>query len=502
MSDRFYELIRHLHVGVVVQGPSTEVLVCNPASLELLGLEEDQYRGKTSYDPDWNIIREDGTPFEASQRPMASVLATGKAVRNVVMGVYRPKRKDRVWLLVNAQPTLDDAGCIVEVVATLIDLTERKHLETSLVEARKLESIGRLAGGIAHDFNNLLNVITAATSLAMKMLPPEASARAELEVSLDAAQRATSLTRQLLTFARRREFSTATCDVASVLSDLQPLLSRVAGNHIHLDMSVPPSAGSTRMDSVELEQILVNLTANARDAMPSGGTLRISAEHVVLEGDGEVAAGDYVRIVVSDTGEGMDAATRERIFEPFFTTKDLGRGTGLGLATVHGVIRQHGGVISVDSAKGRGTQFVMLLQRTAPLPAPEQSHNPVAARAGETILLVEDEEALRKLAGRVLEDLGYIVLTARNGTEALRVAAEHTGPIHLLFTDYTMPEMNGVLLATQMRTKYPTMRILITSGFAEEERVPRHLWRVLDKPYRLDHLEARVRATLDEGSYP
>jgi two-component system, cell cycle sensor histidine kinase and response regulator CckA len=498
MADRFYELIRHLHIGVVVQGPSTEVLVCNPAALELLGLDEDQYRGKTSYDPDWNIVREDGTPFEAQERPIATVLATGRPVRNVVMGVFRPKRRDRVWLLVNAQPELDAAGCIVEVVATLIDITERKQLESSLIEARKLESIGRLAGGIAHDFNNLLAVITGATSLAMEMLPVDAPAREELALSLDAAHRAAGLTAQLLTFARRRELSSRACDVAAVVTSIERLLTRVAGAHVAVEIAADPATGWTLMDPVELEQILVNLTANARDAMPSGGTLSINTRPVSLAlDDGTLLRGKYARIEVADTGEGMDEATRSKIFEPFFTTKGPGHGTGLGLATVHGIVHQHGGQISVDSALGRGTRIVIHLRRSDEPIVATPSPKPAQPRGHETILVVEDERALLLLARRMLEKLGYVVLTARNGSDALRVADAYAGTIHLLFTDLTMPEMNGTRLATALRERRPNLRVLITSGYTEDRRLFEDAWEVLDKPYVAAQLASRIRAILD-----
>jgi signal transduction histidine kinase len=227
------------------------VLLCDPAALELLGLDESQ-PGKTSYDADWNIIREDGTAFEAESRPMARVLATGGGVRNVVMGVYRPKTKDRAWLLVNAEPERDAEGRIVQIVATLIDITDRKRLESSLLEARKLESIGRLAGGIAHDFNNLLAVITTATSLAIDRLPPGSPAREELEVSLDAARRAAALTRQLLVFARKSPASPGVADVKALVDGMTTLLAHVVGSHIALQVDCA-STWSTRLAPVESE---------------------------------------------------------------------------------------------------------------------------------------------------------------------------------------------------------------------------------------------------------
>ncbi len=499
MPDRFSALIQALRVGVVVQGPSTEVRLCNPAALEMLGLDEDQYRGRTSYDPDWNIVREDGTPFEAAQRPMSQVLATGKPVHNVVMGVFRPRRGDRAWILVNVDPEFDADGRIVELVATLIDITERKRLEGALVEARKLESIGRLAGGIAHDFNNLLTVITTATSLAMRRLGPDDRSRADLAVTLEAADRAAALTRQLLTFARRRELASDASDVAGVIAGMASLLERVVGAHVALALAAAPDTGAARIAQVELEQVVVNLAANARDAMPSGGTLRITSDRVhIAHAGAPVPPGDYVRITVSDDGEGMDPATRERIFEPFFTTKDLGRGTGLGLATVHGVIHQHGGHVAVDSAPGVGTTFVIHLPATAPVEAPPAVEVAVV-RGGETILVAEDEDALRKLVSAILADLGYVVLTACDGADALRVAEAHVGPIHLLFTDYAMPRMNGLRLAIALRALRPELRVLVTSGFADESRVVRDTWQVLDKPYTPETLAVCVRAILDQA---
>jgi PAS domain S-box-containing protein len=492
MPDRFAELIRGLRVGVVVQGPSTEVLVCNPAALELLGLDESQYAGRTSYDPEWNIVREDGTVFDAAARPMARVLASGQAVRNVVMGVFRPRTRDRVWLLVNAEPELDEAGHIKQVVATLIDITERKRLESSLLEARKLESIGRLAGGVAHDFNNLLTVIIGSTSLAAGQLPAGSPIAAELAVALEAATRAGELTRQLLMFARKRAGTAKVVDVRRVLDEAAPLLRRVLGSAVILRLTCVGEV-SIRIDPVELEQVLMNLAANARDAMPSGGTFSIRAENVL----GPEEDHRLVRLRVADDGAGMDAETRDRAFDPFFTTKDLGKGTGLGLATVHGVVVQHGGQISIESEPGRGTTFVIdFPAQRAQVPAAARPLS-TESRGSETILLAEDEAGLRRLAKHILSALGYRVITATDGRDALAVAAAHQGEIHLLLTDMRMPNVNGGELARQLRAVRPGLRVLISSGFAADAGGGADDWPLLDKPYTPVQLAERVRQVLD-----
>jgi PAS domain S-box-containing protein len=502
MSERFYDLINKLHVGVVVQGPSTEVMVCNPASLELLGLDEDQYRGKTSYDPEWNIIREDGTPFPAEDRPMARVIASGRGVSNVVMGVYRPRTKDRVWLMVHAEPETDASGRIVQIVATLFDISERRRLEASLLEARKLESIGRLAGGIAHDFNNLLAVITAATSLAMESAPEDGELREELAMTLDAASRAASLTRQLLTFARRQPIKPAVVNPREVVLTSAPLLTRVLGSHIDLTLSCATDTWSALIDPSEIEQVLVNLAANARDAMPSGGTVRLTTDNFVQTDVGAmVPPGEYTRLTVADSGDGMSRDTIERIFEPFFTTKDRTGGTGLGLATVHGIVVNSGGYIAVASEPAQGTTFTIYLPRAFPRPqlADVAVHSVPAPRrgGGETVMVVEDERVLRVLSERILRSLGYRVLVASNGEEALALAQAHVGEIDLLFTDLIMPRMQGVVLATALRALRPSLRVLITSGYADAARTTLHAFSLLEKPYTPDVLAVRIRDVLD-----
>jgi PAS domain S-box-containing protein len=493
---RFYKLIANLQVGVVVQGPRTEVLVCNAAALELLGLDEDQFLGKSSYDPDWNIIHEDGSPFPAEARPMATVLATGKGVRDVIMGVYRPRRKDRAWLLVNAEPEFDAEGRVVEVVATLIDLTTRKQLESSLLEARKLESIGRLAGGIAHDFNNLLTVITSATSLAMATLPEDAPILVDLQASLDAADRGAAFTRQLLTFARRRPGVVEIVRVPEVVGALAPLLTRLAGTHVALHFDVNPGTWPIAIDVAELEQVLMNLVVNARDAMASGGALHVRAGNVSLA-DGASGGRDFARIVVQDEGAGMSPATRERLFEPFFTTRPAGQGTGLGLATVHGIVQQHGGHIEVESELGRGSTFSIYFPRAKAAATSTRERLEATLGGSETILVVEDNAPVRRLTQRLLERLGYTVLVASNGAEALEVVAAHEKKIDLLLTDFTMPRMNGDELALALQKSHPSIRVIVTSGLVDRQRFSAQRWAFLDKPYMPEQLAAAVRASLD-----
>lgn len=491
-DDRFRRLIAGLHVGVVVQGPASEILILNPSALELLGVTEAQILGRTSFDPYWKITREDGSEFPASERPVATVLGTRQRVSNVVIGVHRPQQRDKVWLLINAEPEFGPDGQIAQVVATLADITERKRLEASLLQARKLESIGRLAGGIAHDFNNLLTVIIGSTSLALETLPQGARERLELTQSLEAAERAASLTRQLLTFARR-QVSVPTCiDLASSLRALEPLLARLIGEHIELSI-VTHDAWPVDVDLVQLEQVIVNLAVNARDAMPNGGRLQIEIGQASID----VPAGEYTVLRVSDTGHGMDANTRDHLFEPFFSTKDMG--TGLGLATVYGIVEQHGGFVSVQSEPGRGATFAVHFKRSTHAPTGEGT--PSGVRAAEpsgkgTILVIEDEPLVRNLARAVLEKHGYEVLVAGDGLEGLACAKAHVGPIQLVVTDLVMPKLDGQRTAMQLKAARPEIAVIITSGYSETKLLPSDTC-FLAKPYSPLQLLELVRLALE-----
>jgi signal transduction histidine kinase len=382
---------------------------------------------------------------------------------------------------------------------------ERMQLQRDLAQAQKLEAIGRLAGGVAHDFNNVLTAILGSAELLMLDTPRGAATREEIDIIRDAAMRAQELIRQLLAFSARQVLQPAVIDVNALVKNLGRMLRRLIGEDLALTTELAPDLGAVRADAGQVEQVLVNLAVNARDAMPDGGALTIRTLNVDMPPTGDVPDGRYVAVEVADTGIGMDAATLARVFEPFFTTKERGKGTGLGLASVYGIVRQSGGQITVNSTLGAGTTFRIHLPRVdAPLePAREVPPVTAPAAGSETILLAEDEKMVRVLIRKVLEQAGYTVLVAGGGAEALQVAARHTGRIHLLVSDVVMPGMSGRELARRLLEARPDTKVLYLSGYADDA-VERH--GVLDpgtafmqKPFSPSALALRVRDVLGGG---
>jgi two-component system cell cycle sensor histidine kinase/response regulator CckA len=383
---------------------------------------------------------------------------------------------------------------------------ERARLEERLRQAEKLESIGRLAGGVAHDFNNLLTVIGGNLALALSDVSAADPVREYLVEATQAVESAANLTRQLLTFSRKQVIDPKVVNLNVIVADLEKMLRRLLGEDVDLQASVDPGLGQTRVDPGQLEQILVNLAVNARDAMPDGGKLTIETANVTIDDGycathGDARPGRYVMLAVSDNGSGMDAAVLSHVFEPFFTTKDRGKGTGLGLAMVYGAVRQHGGHVEVYSEPGRGTTFKVYLPRVDEEPQgvkPEAKHAP---QGTETVWLVEDADPLRTLAVRLLSRHGYRVHAFRNGGEALDAAAKAPGPVHLLLTDVVMPGMNGRVLAERMAAVRPEVKVLFTSGYTENVVVHHGVLKkginFLPKPYTPQDLAARVREVLD-----
>ena len=389
------------------------------------------------------------------------------------------------------------------------DVSERKRLEAQLQQSQKMESVGRLAGGVAHDFNNLLTVIIGNAEMALH----EARVEEDLKEILSAAGRGAALTRQLLAFSRKQLLETKVVNPNGVVSNIETMLRRLLDESLEFTSVMDPAVWPVRVDVTQLEQVIVNLVVNARDAMPEGGRLAIATRNVDVQeptkscsGD-DVAPGAYAVITVSDTGSGMDPDTQARIFEPFFTTKALERGTGLGLSMAYGIVRQSGGHILVDSTPGRGSTFSIYLPRVEPSPAAATgAAGPAVPSVGaETVLLVDDDDAVRSLAGRSLRRQGYTVLSTGSGDEARQLAANREPPIDLLVTDVMMPGMNGPALADALRRENPRLKVIFMSGYADDavsEPPVGDRTRFLQKPFATVDLPRAVRELLDAGGPP
>nr|PZN28107.1 MAG: hybrid sensor histidine kinase/response regulator [Chloroflexota bacterium] len=398
-------------------------------------------------------------------------------------GEFMVRRRDGTIfpVFVTTYPIFDEAGEVAGMVGVAVDISDRKRLEAQLIHAQRMESVGRLAGGVAHDFNNLLTAIAGYTSVIEAMLPPNHPVLEDVQALQQVAHRAGHLTRQLLAFARKQTMEPVPLNLNDLVADLGPIFRRLLSEEIELIVHPAPDLGVVRADPVQLEQVLVNLVVNARDAMPAGGKLTIETANVTIglpdaERHIDLAPGNYVLITVSDTGSGMSPAVKEHAFEPFFTTKEEGRGTGLGLSTCYGVVKQHGGHIWFYSEEGYGTTFKIYLPRSDEQPGAraEQEARDALPVGSETVLVVEDEEMLRAIAARTLRSLGYTVYEAGSGDEALAIAS--TVWVDLLLTDVVMPQMRGDALAEQLQARLPHTKGRLRSG--NTDAVPfKHLTR-------------------------
>ncbi len=400
-----------------------------------------------------------------------------------------------------------EGGEVVSVLQITRDVTDRKQLEQQLIQAQKMESIGRLAGGMAHDFNNLLTVIMAHCEMADEHVADRAEAVQSLDAIREAGQRASGLTRQLLAFSRRQAMQLRVLDMGEVVRSMQGMLTTLLGEDVDLRVKVSPRLGSVEVDAGQLEQVLMNLAVNARDAMPDGGKLAIGVSNVdadagMAKGHAQLEPGPYVLLTVQDNGEGMDEATRSKVFEPFFTTKGEGEGTGLGLSMVHGIVLQSRGFISLDSQPGEGTAFNIYLPRVdeAAAPLPEPVREPTDIRGSETILLVEDEALIRQVTAKALRRHGYQVIEAAEGEEALKIARQRQGSVHLLLTDVVMPGMSGNEVAASLRKSRPETKVLFTTGYISNTSIHRALLgddaHLLRKPFSPKQLLLAVRQAL------
>jgi PAS domain S-box-containing protein len=478
-----------------------KVILMNPAMLTALGYSAEEVKGKdylSTFVP------------EAERRSVADRFQRLRASTDTGEGDNLVLTKDGAELLVEwrGRGVFDGAGRFEYLFGLGVDVTERRLLEEQFRQAQKMEAVGRLAGGVAHDFNNLLTAILGYCDLALLRIDPADPLRRDVEEIRKAGERAAGLTRQLLAFSRRQVLQPRLVDLNEVVADVQKMLARLVGEDVEIEVRSEPGLGLVRADPGQLQQVIVNLAVNARDAMPEGGRLTLETAnvdvdeaHAALHG---VRPGPHVVLSVSDTGHGLDDETREHLFEPFFTTKEPGKGTGLGLATVHGIVTQSGGHIEVLSRPGHGATFLIFLPRAEAPPRAETVCQPIArARGGtETVLVVEDSDEVRRLACEILTKQGYRVLAASGGEAAVEVSRKD-GPIHLLLTDVVMPGMSGRSLAERLCACSPRMKVLFMSGYADrafgDQGGAAPGFALLQKPFHPEDLVRRVRTVLDEA---
>jgi two-component system, cell cycle sensor histidine kinase and response regulator CckA len=478
----------------------------NPAFEALSGYSQQEIIGQTP------AILKSGQQPPSLYRELWETIRAGDVYRSIL--VNRRKSGELYYVDESISPIRDDAGEITHFVANGRDLTERLRVEAQLMQAQKMDAIGRLAGGVAHDFNNLLTIITSYSELALDSVVPASATETQLQEILSAAHRAAELTRQLLAFSRQQPQALRVAELNPVIEKIGKTLHRLIGEDIELLFVPGKNLGRIRLDPVQIEQILMNLASNSRDAMPQGGRLTIETSNVQLDEQyaehkkAFIPIGHYAVLTVTDTGTGIHADHLAHVFEPFYTTKPSGMGTGLGLATVYGIVKQNHGFVWVYSEPGMGTTFKIYLPCVADQPvALEIPETPVEAvlRGNETVLLVEDEDALRRAAAEFLTLRGYTVLEARDGLDALSITKNHGSTIHLAVTDVVMPHMSGGQLANELDTLRPETRVLFVSGYAGQTVLDHKVVNVetnfLQKPFTLRQLASKVRTVLDHNPH-
>jgi PAS domain S-box-containing protein len=501
----FRSVVEDAPYGIYRASVPGRLLQVNPALCKMLGYEQEQELLRKDLAAD--IFRQQGEYLR-----LTDLLTRAEEIKDFEMD-WMKQDGTPITVRCSARRINDENGTPAYFEVFAEDVTEKRVLEKQLRMAQKMEAIGRLSGGIAHDFNNLLGVIIGYSRVLKKSLGPQ-NELAEHAVEIEkAGQRAAAMTKQLLAFSRQQVLTPEVLSLNTLVTDMEKMLPRLLGEDIEVSLALDPGLGSVKADQSQIEQVIMNLAVNARDAMPAGGKLKIHTANAALDqlytrhhpGSKE---GQYVLLSVTDTGIGMDAATLAHMFEPFFTTKERGKGTGLGLATVYGIVKQSSGYIWVDSAPGKGASFQIYLPLHVGQTALDQQKPDAPEKLGgsEQILLVEDSEPLKKLAQKYLEMGGFQVLSAGSGEEALEVAARHRGTFDLLLTDVVMPGMNGRVLAEQLMPRQPGMRVLYMSGYTDSfiagHGVLEPGTHLLHKPFTDEVLIRKVREVLDGGKKP
>jgi len=501
-SERlFHDLFESAPDATVIIDAEGVIRAASRQAERLFGYEPDELNGKaaevlvpSSARPEYQRLRK-----HFVESPVPRLMGAGQ--QN--LGALR-KDGSTFPIEISLSPMTTEPGV---VIAAIRDITDRRRLEDQFRQGQKMEAVGRLAGGVAHDFNNILGVILGQSQIMLRGMPPEHPLRARLEQVLSASERAAGLTRQLLAFSRKQVFEMRVLDLNEIVDGLKSMLGRLLGEDVELTFRPGEALGRIRADPTQIEQILMNLAVNARDAMSDGGRLAIETSNADMDEDyarvhAGAAAGRYVCLALSDTGHGMTREVQARIFEPFFTTKEPGKGTGLGLATVYGIVKQSEGFVYLYSEPGQGTAFKIYLPRVE-----AEADKPVqpapATRGTETVLLVEDEASLRELVREILEANGYRVLAVEDPAKAIETAERYEGVIHLLLTDVVMPGLNGRELALRVRQRRPDIRVLYMSGYTEDAIANRGVLEagalLISKPFTQEALTGKLREALGQG---
>ena len=498
-EEKYRSFVEDDLTGDYISSPDGRILFCNPAFLQIFGFESLEQA------QNFNVLSL--YPSAEKRQQLLAELMAKKKLEKYEMELRRLDGTP-LHVVANIIGRFNEQGKLSEMKGYLYDITQHKRMEEQFWQAQKMEAVGRLAGGVAHDFNNLLSVINGYSDLAIHRLSPDDALHKDLSLILQAGKKAEALTRQLLAFSRRQVMQPRTLNLNSLIEELEKILRRLIGEDIELVIKKSFRLGAVKADPTQIEQVLMNLAVNSRDAMPKGGSLLIETRNVNLS-NGMVhervtmEPGAYVLLVVSDTGVGMDAGTRANIFEPFFTTKEKGKGTGLGLSTVYGIVKQSGGYIWVYSEPGKGTTFKIYLPQVKEEEEEETTAEapPETLRGNETILLVEDDPDVREVAEVILSQYGYQVIKAGNGAEALQLVKKNDHDTQLMITDVVMPGMSGRELAEQVARLQKNIKVLYISGYTDDAIVQRGMLKsgimYLPKPFNIEDLVTKVRQVLD-----
>lgn len=513
---RFRHLFDSMPQGVTYLEPDGSAISINPAAMRFIGLTLEQLQGRQPIDPRWRVIREDGSDYPIHELPAMTAFKTGKPIPATVVGIVNPNEAEIRWLLIDALPLFrHDEGKPWQVFSVSTDITalkkveeEKRRLQEQFAQAHKMESIGRLAGGIAHDFNNMLSVILGHCELVLLELDHKHPLNEHFNTIRSAASRSAELTRRLLAFARRQTVDPRVLNMNATVEGMINMLRRLIGEEIELTWVPAKGLWPVLMDTTQVDQILANLCVNARDAISGAGKVVIETQNVLCDATYcanhiDFTPGEYVLLSISDNGCGMTKEIMDKVFEPFFTTKAVGMGTGLGMSTVHGIVKQNNGFISIYSEPKMGTTCKIYLPRcrskVKEIPHLQSEEKPVAG--GEVILVVEDDQTILDMNRAILEKLGYQVLAESKPERAVALAAEHAGAIHLLMTDVVMPDMNGYELFTKLSSLYPDLKHLFVSGYTSNviahHGVLAEGVNFMQKPFSMTELSKKLRDILD-----